>query len=60
MEKTERLQWILSSRNNRELTERYDQWAKDYDAELKRDFDYIGPQHTADFSPGMYPRRQGF
>ena len=28
MEKQNKIQWIYSSRNNKELTERYDQWAK--------------------------------
>ena len=49
MEKTDRLKWITSSRDKEELTEKYDNWAKDYDAELQRDFQYVGPQRTAEF-----------
>ncbi len=49
MEKTERLKWITSSLNNKELAERYDAWAKDYDSELEREFEYAGPKRAADF-----------
>ena len=49
MEKTDRLKWLSSSRDKEELTEKYDNWAKDYDAELQRDFQYVGPQRTAEF-----------
>jgi SAM-dependent methyltransferase len=49
MEKTKRLQWIISSRNNQELAERYNQWAKDYDTELERDYEYAGPQRAVEF-----------
>ena len=38
MEGQNKVQWIYSSRSNEELAERYDQWAKDYDADLERDF----------------------
>lgn len=48
MEK-QKTQWLFSSRNKEELSERYDQWAKDYDAELERDFEWRGPQCTAGF-----------
>ena len=49
MAKQNRVQWVYSSRNNQELLERYDQWAKDYDADLEKDFGWWGPQHTAQF-----------
>lgn len=49
MEKTDRIKWIYSSGDNKELTERYDQWAKEYDAELEQDYEWRGPQITADF-----------
>jgi len=48
MEKQNRVQWVYSSRNNQELTERYDQWAKDYDTDLEQDFAWVGPQRTAE------------
>ncbi len=31
------------------MAERYAQWARDYDAELERDFAWQGPQRTAEF-----------
>ena len=49
MEKRDRVQWIYSSRDNQELAERYDQWAKDYDTDLKAEFDWRGPQRAVDF-----------
>jgi len=56
MEKTDRLKWLTSARDKQELTEKYDNWAKDYDAELQRDFQYIGPQRTAEFLARHVPR----
>ena len=37
------VQWVYASKNEQELRERYDQWAKTYDADLDRDFDWYGP-----------------
>lgn len=48
MNQQNRVQWVYSSRNNQELAERYDQWAKEYDSDLERDFHYQGPKHTAE------------
>ena len=48
MESQNRVQWIYSSRNNQELAERYDQWAKDYEQDLAHDFEWLGPQRTAE------------
>ena len=42
-----RVQWVYSSQNNQELAERYDQWAKEYDADLARDFEWVSPQRAA-------------
>jgi len=39
MEKKNKVQWVYSSKNEEELTERYDEWAKTYDADLERDFE---------------------
>ncbi len=50
-----RVQWICSSRNNQELAERYDQWAKDYDTDLG-DFGWRGPQRTAEFFTHYVPK----
>ncbi len=49
MDVKDRVQWVYSSKNNQELAERYDQWAKDYDRDLENDFGYIGPQYTVDY-----------
>lgn len=48
MESENRVQWIYASRNNQELAERYDQWAKDYDQDLEQDFEWLGPQRAAE------------
>ena len=49
------VQWVYSSRDNRELAERYDEWAKHYDADLERDFDWRGPKRTAESFAGYVP-----
>lgn len=56
MAKQNRVQWIYSSRNNQELLERYDQWAKDYDADLELEHEYRGPQLTAKFFVRYVPK----
>ncbi len=48
MEAQNRVQWLYSSRDNQELAERYDQWAKDYDTDLEQDFAWVGPQRAAE------------
>ena len=45
-----RVQWVYSSRNNQELADRYDQWAKDYDSDLENEFGWRGPQAAAEVS----------
>jgi len=56
MESQNRVQWIYSSRDNKELAERYDQWAKDYDADLERDYAWWGPEFAADFFAKYVPK----
>lgn len=56
MEQKEKLQWIYSSRDNEELSTRYDQWAKDYDADLKDDFAWRGPEMAAGFFAKYVPK----
>ena len=51
MDSQNRVQWVYSSRNNQELAERYDQWAKDYDHDLEQDFEWLGPQRAAEVFP---------
>lgn len=48
MEEQNRVQWVYSSRNNAELAERYDQWAKDYESDLAQDFVWLAPQKAAE------------
>ena len=56
MEQENKVQWIYSSRNNEELEERYDQWAKDYDADLERDSAWWGPEFAAEFFAKYVPK----
>lgn len=43
-----RVQWIYASKDNKELSERYDLWAKQYDADLNEEFGWLGPQRAVD------------
>lgn len=42
------VQWVYSSQNNRELADRYDQWARTYDSDLDQDFGWAAPQRTVE------------
>ena len=46
MTKQNMVQWVYSSRNNRELEERYDDWANKYDSELDEVFGWAGPEQA--------------
>ena len=48
MDSQNRVQWVYSSRNNEELAQRYDEWAKDYDADLADDVEWVGPQKACE------------
>ena len=37
------IQWVYASKNEQELVERYDQWAKTYEEDLDRDIGWYGP-----------------
>ncbi len=52
----ERVQWIYSSKDNKELSERYDQWAQDYDTDLDEGFGWLGPQKAVDCFARYVPR----
>ncbi|MFC2006251.1 class I SAM-dependent DNA methyltransferase [Chloroflexota bacterium] len=56
MSKQNRVQWIYASRDNKELAERYDQWAKDYDADLEDEFGWQGPKRAAEFFANFVPK----
>ena len=45
----ERVQWIYSSQNNSELSERYDEWAKNYDNDLSEFYGWIAPKTASDY-----------
>ncbi len=49
------VQHVYASQDNKELAERYDEWAKTYDADLERDFAYRGPQITIEFIARYLP-----
>ena len=49
MDREKKVQWIYTSRDNKELESRYDQWAKDYDSDLEEGFGWMGPQRAVDF-----------
>ena len=40
----DRVQWVYASENNRQLEERYDRWASEYDGDLEDDFGYVMPR----------------
>ena len=42
MPESNRVRWVYASRDNNELADRYDEWAKDYDVDLERDFRWNG------------------
>ena len=48
MKSENRVRWVYASKDNAELTERYDQWAAEYEADLDRDFGYSGPADAAE------------
>ena len=56
MESQNRVQWVYSSRDNEELAERYDDWAKDYDTDLEQDFEWVAPQRAAETFAKYVPK----
>jgi len=44
----DKVQWVYSSQNNQELTQRYDIWAKDYEQDLEEQFGHVPPDTTVD------------
>ena len=47
-ESHKRVQWVYSSTSDKELEERYDQWATEYDADLENSFVWLAPKMVAD------------
>jgi SAM-dependent methyltransferase len=50
------VQWVYASRNEKELAERYDEWAKTYDADLDADFGWVGPLVAVDVAVRYFPK----
>lgn len=48
-----RVQWVYSAKNNRELEARYDEWASQYDRDLAEDFEWISPKVAVDLLAGL-------
>ena len=55
-EREKRVQWIYSSKDNKELEERYDQWAKDYDTDLDEGFGWVGPTMAVKYFSKYVPK----
>ena len=47
-ESHKRVQWVYESTNDKELEDRYDQWAVDYDNDLAEEFAWNAPQNATD------------
>ena len=47
-ESHKRVQWVYQATNNKELEDRYDQWAVDYDNDLAAEFAWNAPQNATD------------
>jgi len=58
MERHDRVQWIYSSHDNKELAERYDQWARDYDSDLGEEFGWLGPQRAVKLFSNHVPEKE--
>ena len=56
MERRDKVKWIYSSRDNKELEERYDIWAKDYDVDLDEEFGWLGPQRAVEYFVKFVPK----
>lgn len=45
-QRRDRVQWVYAAKSNRELEERYDEWACEYDRDLREEFHWIAPRTT--------------
>ena len=43
-QRRDRVQWVYGAKNNRELEERYEEWAGEYDRDLREEFEWIAPR----------------
>ena len=49
-ESHKRVQWVYESTNDKELEDRYDQWAADYDSDLAQEFEWNAPQNPVSYT----------
>ena len=56
MNSENRVQWVYASENNRQLQERYDEWAQDYDDNLESDFGYVMPRIASETFAQFVPK----
>ena len=56
MNSENRVQWVYASENNRQLQERYDEWAKEYDVDLADAFGYVMPRMAAEIFKRFVPK----
>ena len=56
MNSENRVQWVYASENNRQLQERYDEWAKEYDVDLADAFGYVMPRMAAEIFERFVPK----
>ena len=56
MNSDNKVQWVYASENNRQLQERYDEWAQDYDDNLESDFGYVMPRMAAETFERFVPK----
>lgn len=49
MKAKDRVQWVYTSKDNKQLQARYDQWAGEYDQDLENEFGWIGPRYAVDY-----------
>lgn len=56
MNSDNKVQWVYASENNRQLQERYDEWARDYDDNLESDFGYVMPRMAAETFERFVPK----
>ena len=49
MESHNKVQWVYASKNTSQLSQRYDQWATNYDVNLEKDFAWEAPQRAVEY-----------
>ncbi|WP_254014085.1 hypothetical protein [Limnofasciculus baicalensis] len=52
----DKIQWVYSSKNNSELSDRYNQWAKDYEQDLTETFGRPNREPIVDLTIKYVPK----